>query len=468
MADGVQPPALHLTRRRKACHVHQDHRHLRQPARSSRVRARLRQGPGRPRPESPGSAAGRVRQGLAEGGRQPHAGLPSPGSVLRGLRRGERGGVIARGGRSLPECLRAGDRRRPDRLRQPRGIMSGSSSGRVASVDPDRDEWDVVVVGGGAAGENAAQYASQFSGLSTVIIENELLGGECSYWACMPSKGMLRPVELLSAARALPGVRELVGDRPLDAAAVLGRRDVIVKNHDDGSQVAWAVGAGIAGSVLIMGGGVVACEAATWLAALGAEVTVVEMSDRLLGRNEPFVGALLGERFAGTGVTVHLSTTVASVERAEVNAAGTGRLHGGPLTVTLASGETLRVDELVVAVGRRANSDGLGLEEVGLPGTGFVGVDDQFEVLGVAGRWLYAVGDVCGRSLLTHMGKYQARIAGEVIAARAQGVPLETVPYNRHTDLADHGLVPQVTFTDPEIGSVGLTEQQARDTGLDA
>lgn len=411
--------------------------------------------------------------------------------------------------------------------------MSGSSNGRVASVDPDRDEWDVVVVGGGAAGENAAQYASQFSGLSTVIIENELLGGECSYWACMPSKGMLRPVELLSAARALPGVRELVGDRPLDAAAVLGRRDVIVKNHDDGSQVAWAVGAGIdvvrgnarltrprslrvthadgtvraitarhavvlatgsraaippvpglaparpwtsrdvtnmhdiPGSVLIMGGGVVACEAATWLAALGAEVTVVEMSDRLLGRNEPFVGALLGERFAGTGVTVHLSTTVASVERAEVNAAGTGRLHGGPLTVTLASGETLRVDELVVAVGRRANSDGLGLEEVGLPGTGFVGVDDQFEVLGVAGRWLYAVGDVCGRSLLTHMGKYQARIAGEVIAARAQGVPLETVPYNRHTDLADHGLVPQVTFTDPEIGSVGLTEQQARDAGLD-
>ena len=111
----------------------------------------------------------------------------------------------------------------------------------TASVDPDRSQWDVVVIGGAPPGENVAQYATQFSGLDAVIIERELVGGECSYWACMPSKGLLRPVELLENARHLRGVK----DAALDVPAVLARRDEIVHGHDDSSQVRWALGAGI-------------------------------------------------------------------------------------------------------------------------------------------------------------------------------------------------------------------------------
>ena len=114
-----------------------------------------------------------------------------------------------------------------------------------ASVNPDRSEWDVIVIGAAAAGENAAQYSTQFSGLDAVMVEEGPVGGECSYWACMPSKGLLRPVEVLDTARNLPGVKELVGTRELDVPAVLARRDEIVHNLDDSSQVDWAVGAGI-------------------------------------------------------------------------------------------------------------------------------------------------------------------------------------------------------------------------------
>jgi pyruvate/2-oxoglutarate dehydrogenase complex dihydrolipoamide dehydrogenase (E3) component len=402
-----------------------------------------------------------------------------------------------------------------------------------ASVDPDRSEWDVIVIGGAAAGENAAQYASQFSGLDAVIVDKELVGGECSYWACMPSKGLLRPVELLGAARDLPGVKEIVGDAELDVAAVLERRDTIVKHLDDSSQVDWALGAGIdivrgtarlAGpravvvtaadgvertitarhavvldtgssasllpvdglaearpwrsrdvtnvheipsSVVILGGGVVACEAATWLTGLGASVTIIERANRLLGKNEPFVSDIIASQFEAAGIIVHLGASIARVSRPEVNDAGTGQIHGGLVTVTLQSGEAITADEIVVAAGRTPNSTDIGLETVGLTGGGFVSVDDHLEVEGVDGHWLYAIGDLCGRALLTHMGKYQARIVGEVIAARAAGRPLDTAPFNLHTDVADHDLVPQVTFTDPEIGSVGMTEAQARSAGLD-
>ena len=402
-----------------------------------------------------------------------------------------------------------------------------------ASLDPDRSEWDVIVVGGGAVGENAAQYASQFSGLSVVIIEKELVGGECSYCACMPSKALLRPVEVLAAARDLPGVKELVGDRPLDAHAVLEHRDTVVKHLDDTSQVTWALGAGIdvvrgtgrlsaprtvevtradgsrrtitarhavvldtgsvpalppvegiaqarpwtsrdvtniqdiPGSAIIVGGGVVACEAATWFAALGVSVTVLERSAQLLRGNEPFAAAFVADGLTAAGVTVRLGTSVTRVQRPDVNDAGVGRLHGGPVTVTLASGEDLSADELVVATGRRPNSADIGLQHVGLQPGGYVDVDDHLEVRGVEGHWLYAVGDVCGRAQLTHMGKYQARIVGEVIAARAEGRELETTPFNRHTDVADHDLVPQVIFTEPQVGSVGMTERRAREAGLD-
>ncbi len=403
-----------------------------------------------------------------------------------------------------------------------------------ASVNPDRSEWDVIILGGAAAGEVAAQYATQFSGLEAVIVEKDLVGGECSYWACMPSKALLRPVELLSAGRDLPGVSELLGDRGLDSAAVLARRDTVVKHLDDTSQVQWALGVGIdvvrgwgrldgeravvvvdpdgrerrltarhavvldTGStpfippvaglrqarpwtsrdvtnihdvparVVVIGGGVVACEAATWLHGLGvSQVTVVHRGDRLLARNEPFAGDLVAGSLRGSGVAVRLGTSVTSVRRADVNEAGVGSLHGGELTVSLSDGDTITADEIVVATGRTPNSEGIGLETVGLEPGGPVTVDDHMTVNGVAGDWLYAIGDLCGRALLTHMGKYQARIAGSVIAARATGRPLDTGPFTPYADVADHDLVPQVIFTEPEVGVVGLTEAQAIGRNLD-
>ncbi|KOX01914.1 MULTISPECIES: dihydrolipoyl dehydrogenase family protein [unclassified Streptomyces] len=392
----------------------------------------------------------------------------------------------------------------------------------TAAVDPDRSEWDVIVLGGAAAGENAAQYASQFSGLSSVLVENHLVGGECSYWACMPSKALLRPVEVVDAAAHLPGV-----SARLDPAGVFARRDRVINGLDDTSQVTWALNTGIdvvrgygrlagertvvvsrpdgsartltarhavvvdTGScpavpdvpglraalpwtsrdvttmsevprrVVILGGGVVACEAATWLHGLGAEVTVVHRGERLLARNEPFAGTLVGEELHNAGVRLRLGQSMSQVKRSEARDTGEGRVHGGEVSVTLDDGTTIVADEVVVAAGRTPNTDDIGLETVGLSAGGFLDVDEQQAVRETDGTWLYAIGDVCGRALLTHMGKYQARIAGEAIAARATGsadLPSAT---------AGHIGSPQVIFTTPEVGSAGVTEQQAREAGID-
>ncbi|WP_091670596.1 dihydrolipoyl dehydrogenase family protein [Amycolatopsis marina] len=404
----------------------------------------------------------------------------------------------------------------------------------AASVNPDRSEWDVIVLGGAAAGENAAQYATQFSGLDAVLVENALVGGECSYWACMPSKALLRPVEVLDTARHLPGLASVVEGLRLDVDEVLARRDKIVSNLDDAGQVRWALGAGIdvvrgygrltgartievtgadgtvrtliarhavvldTGSaasippvpglrealpwtsrdvtnlheiprrVVILGGGVVACEAATWLYGLGVdELTLVNRGPQLLAGNEPFAGELVADRLRKAGVTVHAERTMSEVRREDVRDSGVGRIHGGEVKVTLDDGTMLTADEIVVAAGRKPNSDDIGLDKLGVSPGGYVDVDDQQAVRGVGGEWLYAIGDLCGRALVTHMGKYQARIVGEVIAARAKGEQLELGEYGRHTAAAGHRTVPQVTFTDPEVGSAGLTEQQAREQDID-
>ena len=380
--------------------------------------------------------------------------------------------------------------------------------------------YDVVVLGAGPVGENVADYARK-GGVSVAVVERELVGGECSYWACIPSKALLRPVHALAAARRVPGAREAVTGG-LDVAAVLAHRDSFVSGFDDSGQVAWLDSAGIAlvrghgrlvgertveverdgatttltarhavvlatgtsalvpdlpglraarpwtsreattaraapRRLLVMGGGVVAVEMAQAWSALGCEqVTVLARGERLLARNEPFVGELVRAGLVRAGVEVRTGVSVERVERP---------VDGGPVTATLSDGSTLEADELLVAAGRAPATTDLGLAAVGLEPGRSVPVDDMMQVQGVDGRWLYAAGDVNGRVLLTHQGKYQGRAVGSLIAARASGADGDTAAWGRHVATADTAAVPQVVFTDPEVAAVGLTEEQARATG---
>jgi dihydrolipoamide dehydrogenase len=370
-------------------------------------------------------------------------------------------------------------------------------------------EVDVVVIGAGAVGENAADYAHR-AGLSTLLVESALVGGECSYWACMPSKALLRTANAVVAARRLPGVTAT-----FDVEAVLKRRDSITHGWDDGSQVDWAEGAGIpvvrgqarlagerqvkVGDELIrarhavvvatgstpvrppvpgldsvrtwtsreatsahavprrlgvLGGGVVGCELAQAWRRLGAEVVLLVRGPRLLPSAEPFASERVAAALRREGVDVRLDTGLDSVA------------PDGDAIALHVGGETLVVDELLLATGRRPNVAEVGLETVGLTADGPLEVDDSGLVQGVDGQWLYAAGDVTGRAPLTHQGKYDARIVGAAIGARANGGPVDTEPWGEHVATADHAAVPQVVFTDPEVAYVGRTEAQARDAGL--
>ncbi|MGW0315908.1 dihydrolipoyl dehydrogenase family protein [Streptomyces flavidovirens] len=380
-------------------------------------------------------------------------------------------------------------------------------------------EYDVVVVGAGPVGENVADRA-RAAGLTTAVVENELIGGECSYWACMPSKALLRPVTARADARRVPGLRQSVRG-PLDVAEVFAHRDYYASNWKDDGQVSWlesigvdihrgrgrlagpgtvaveapsgerytltarhavavctgsravvpdlpgAAGANpwtsreatssgkVPGRLVVVGGGVVAVEMATAWQALGSRVTVLVRGKGLLAKMEPFAGELIAEALTEAGATVRTGTSVAAVERREGGS--------GPVTVVLDGGERIEADEILFATGRAPRTDDIGLDTVGLKPGSWLKVDETCRVEG--NDWLYAVGDVNHRALMTHEGKYQARVAGAAIAARAKGEPLDTARWGAHSATADHAAVPQVVFTDPEAAAVGLTLAQAEAAG---
>lgn len=402
-----------------------------------------------------------------------------------------------------------------------------------AAGSDDVVEYDVVVIGGGAVGENAAQYAIAGSNMSAVIVEHELLGGECSYWACMPSKALLTPADVLNHAKNVPGVASLLSGARVDVAATLKRREAFTNGLDDSSQINWAKGEGIevirgharltgerevtvddqvvrarravvlaTGStasiapiegldealpwtsrdatnvhevparLAIIGGGVVACEAATWFASFGTEVTLLVRDNRLLRNVPEFAAKAVLEGLRAAGVAVLLQTSPTLVTRSDPQDTGYGRIHGGSVSITSTQKDRddhrLKVDEVMAATGRAPGTDGLALDTVGLTDLsashGFIPVDDSMRVLGVAGDWLYAVGDVNGRALLTHQGKYQARVCGDVIAGTARRDDLDGPQY---VAASDHDAVPQVIFTQPEIASVGRSQSALIDAGFD-
>ncbi|GGP31837.1 dihydrolipoyl dehydrogenase family protein [Streptomyces melanogenes] len=380
-------------------------------------------------------------------------------------------------------------------------------------------EYDVVVLGAGPVGENVADRV-RAAGLSAAVVESELVGGECSYWACMPSKALLRPVIARSDARKVPGLRGSVAG-PLDVPAVLAHRDEYVSHWKDDGQVRWLEGIGahlyrghgrlygtrkvsvtspegehhvltarhavavctgsravvpdlpgiadarpwtsreatsaqeVPGRLVVVGGGVVGVEMATAWQAFGAQVTVLVRGDGLLPKMEPFAGELVAEALKEAGASVRTNVSVSEV----VRDGGTG-----PVTVVLDDGGRIEADEILFATGRAPRTDDIGLDTIGMDPGSWLPVDDSCRVAG--SDWLYAVGDVNHRVLLTHQGKYQARIAGAAIAARAAKVPLlETDPWGAHAATADRAAVPQVVFTDPEAASAGLTLAEAEAAG---
>jgi pyruvate/2-oxoglutarate dehydrogenase complex dihydrolipoamide dehydrogenase (E3) component len=364
--------------------------------------------------------------------------------------------------------------------------------------------FDVVVVGAGPAGEVAAGRLGG-AGLSVAIVEDRLVGGECSYWACMPSKSLLRPYEALAEARRIPGAAE-AATGALDVQAVLDRRDEVIHDLDDSVQLPWLTDRGVelvrgvarlagerrvvagdeeleaaravilaTGSLpsmppidgldaiddawtnreattakriperlVIMGGGVVGVEMSQAFQTLGSQVTLIEGERRLLPREEEYACAQVTEALASYGVDIRTGQKASKVST-----------DGDAVSVETADGGRAEGDTLLVALGRTPQTAGLGLDTVGLPEDRPVEVDALMRADGHP--WLYAIGDINGRALFTHMGKYQGRIAADHITGKDTAL----------AHGADGPLSPRVIFTEPQVAAVGHTSDTAASAGLE-
>jgi dihydrolipoamide dehydrogenase len=376
--------------------------------------------------------------------------------------------------------------------------------------------YDVVVLGAGSTGENVAATVVR-GGLTAVLVEAELVGGECSYWACMPSKALLRGTEVLAEARAVDGAAQAVTGEQ-DVAATLARRDRFASHWDDTGQVRWVEDTGIdlvrghgrldgERTVVVTAGdgaetrltarhAVAVCTGSTafmppvegladvepWTSR--EATTTKQAPGRLLVLGGGYVGCELATAWQALGSRVTLlergQRLLGDAEPAASDAVAAGlrkhgvdvrldtgvtgaRREGTDVVLTTTDGEA-RGDEVLIAVGRAARTRDVGVDTVGLEPGEYLDVDDTLQVRGLP--WLYGVGDVNGRRQLTHMGKYQARQAGAAIVARARGEEVDRSDWSPFVATADDRATPSVVFTYPQVGAVGLTAADAVERGL--
>jgi dihydrolipoamide dehydrogenase len=379
------------------------------------------------------------------------------------------------------------------------------------------EELDVVVIGGGVGGVAAVRKLASI-GLSVALVEDRLVGGECHYWGCNPSKALLRSIEVFNLAKSVPGVREAISDERLDVAAILAKRDWLIEHLSDQDRTASLRQAGVA---VLHGFGRLSGERTVRVARGDNTEAVLKARHAVVVAtgtrpNLPEIPGLAQARpwtnrdlttmtrvppralVVGSGpVSVEFATILSGLgsavthlvrenalldgcepEARELVAESLRRkgveIHlqtelssvarpvaGGPVSATFHR-QTIEVDEIVLAAGRCVNTEDIGLESVGLSGDGPVSVNDHLQAVGITGGWLYALGDTTGRARLSHISTYHGRLVAEIIAARAAGRELG------ENELAarDVGNLAQVIFTEPQVVRVGRTESQARAEGF--